>query len=69
MQEVTSERRCASCSGSITIVEAPLAADPHLPAAVSNAGGLGTLGIGWADDREPWFGKRQPSPIGRLPVT
>jgi nitronate monooxygenase len=32
------------------IVEAPLSADPHLPAAVSNAGGLGTLGLGWADD-------------------
>jgi len=32
------------------IVEAPLSADPGLPAAVSNAGGLGTLGLGWADD-------------------
>ena len=32
------------------IIEAPLAADPRLPAAVSNAGGLGTLGLGWADD-------------------
>ena len=32
------------------IVEAPLSADPRLPAAVSNAGGLGTLGLGWADD-------------------
>jgi len=32
------------------IVEAPLSADPALPAAVSNAGGLGTLGLGWADD-------------------
>ena len=32
------------------IVEAPLAADPRLPAAVSNAGGLGTLGLGWAGD-------------------
>jgi len=32
------------------IVEAPVAADPRLPAAVSNAGGLGTLGLGWADD-------------------
>ena len=32
------------------IVEAPLSGDPHLPAAVSNAGGLGTLGLGWADD-------------------
>jgi nitronate monooxygenase len=32
------------------IVEAPLSADPRLAAAVSNAGGLGTLGLGWADD-------------------
>ena len=32
------------------IVAAPLSADPRLPAAVSNAGGLGTLGLGWADD-------------------
>jgi NAD(P)H-dependent flavin oxidoreductase YrpB (nitropropane dioxygenase family) len=32
------------------IVEAPLAADPRLPAAVSNAGGLGSLGLSWADD-------------------
>jgi nitronate monooxygenase len=32
------------------IVEAPLSADPRLPAAVSNAGGLGTLGLGWAED-------------------
>ena len=32
------------------IVEAPLSADPHLPAAVSNAGGLGSLGLSWSDD-------------------
>lgn len=32
------------------IVEAPLAADPRLPAAVSNAGGLGNLGLSWSDD-------------------
>jgi nitronate monooxygenase len=32
------------------IVEAPLAADPRLPAAVSNAGALGNLGLSWADD-------------------
>jgi nitronate monooxygenase len=32
------------------IVEAPLAADPRLPAAVSNAGGLGSLGLAWSDD-------------------
>jgi nitronate monooxygenase len=34
----------------LPIVEAPLSADPALPAAVSNAGGLGTVGLGWADD-------------------
>jgi nitronate monooxygenase len=32
------------------IVLAPLAADPRLPAAVSNAGGLGSLGLAWSDD-------------------
>jgi nitronate monooxygenase len=32
------------------IIEAPLAADPRLPAAVSNAGGLGSLGLSWSDD-------------------
>jgi NAD(P)H-dependent flavin oxidoreductase YrpB (nitropropane dioxygenase family) len=32
------------------IVQAPVAADPRLPAAVSNAGGLGSLGLSWADD-------------------
>lgn len=32
------------------IIAAPLAVDPQLPAAVSNAGGLGTVGLGWADD-------------------
>jgi nitronate monooxygenase len=32
------------------IVQAPVAADPHLPAAVSNAGGLGSLGLSWSDD-------------------
>ena len=32
------------------IVEAPLAADPRLPAAVSNAGALGSLGLSWAED-------------------
>jgi nitronate monooxygenase len=34
----------------LPIVEAPLSADPHLPAAVSNAGGLGSLGLSWSDD-------------------
>ena len=32
------------------IVSAPMAADPRLPAAVSNAGGLGSMGLWWADD-------------------
>jgi nitronate monooxygenase len=32
------------------IVEAPVAADPRVPAAVSNAGALGSLGLSWADD-------------------
>jgi len=31
------------------IVAAPMSVDPQLPAAVSNAGGLGTVGLGWAD--------------------
>ena len=34
----------------LPIVEAPLSADPRLPAAVSNAGGLGSLGLSWSDD-------------------
>jgi nitronate monooxygenase len=34
----------------LPIVEAPLATDPRLPAAVSNAGGLGSLGLSWSDD-------------------
>jgi len=32
------------------IVCAPLASDPRLPAAVSNAGALGSMGLWWADD-------------------
>ena len=32
------------------IVLAPLSTDPRLPAAVSNAGGLGSLGLAWSDD-------------------
>jgi nitronate monooxygenase len=32
------------------IIEAPLSADPGLPAAISNAGGLGSLGLSWSDD-------------------
>ena len=32
------------------IVAAPMSADPALPAAVSNAGGLGSLGLSWSDD-------------------
>jgi nitronate monooxygenase len=34
----------------LPIIEAPLSADPRLPAAVSNAGGLGSLGLSWSDD-------------------
>ena len=33
------------------IVSAPMAADAQLPAAVSNAGGLGTMGLWWARRR------------------
>ncbi len=32
------------------IVQAPMAMDPRLPAAVSNAGALGTVALWWADD-------------------
>jgi nitronate monooxygenase len=32
------------------IVEAPVADDPRLPAAVSNAGALGSVALWWADD-------------------
>jgi nitronate monooxygenase len=32
------------------IVEAPVANDPRLPAAVSNAGALGSVALWWADD-------------------
>src|SRR5271163_3473507 len=32
------------------IVSAPMAADPRLPAAVSNAGALGSMGLWWVDD-------------------
>jgi nitronate monooxygenase len=32
------------------IVSAPMAADARLPAAVSDAGGLGTMGLWWVDD-------------------
>ena len=36
------------------IVEAPLSADPRLPAAVSNAGALGSVSLWWADDARDW---------------
>ncbi len=36
------------------IVEAPLSADPRLPAAVSNAGALGSVSLWWADDAADW---------------
>jgi nitronate monooxygenase len=32
------------------IVQAPVSADPRLPAAVSNAGALGSVALAWADD-------------------
>jgi NAD(P)H-dependent flavin oxidoreductase YrpB (nitropropane dioxygenase family) len=32
------------------IVQAPIASDPRLPAAVSNAGALGSIALWWADD-------------------
>jgi NAD(P)H-dependent flavin oxidoreductase YrpB (nitropropane dioxygenase family) len=32
------------------IVQAPISADPRLPAAVSNAGALGSVALAWADD-------------------
>src|SRR3984885_14640702 len=36
------------------IVSAPLSADPRLPAAVSNAGALGSVSLWWADDAGDW---------------
>jgi NAD(P)H-dependent flavin oxidoreductase YrpB (nitropropane dioxygenase family) len=36
------------------IVQAPLSADPRLPAAVSNAGALGSVALWWADDAGAW---------------
>ncbi len=36
------------------IVQAPVASDPRLPAAVSNAGGLGSVALWWADDAGDW---------------
>jgi NAD(P)H-dependent flavin oxidoreductase YrpB (nitropropane dioxygenase family) len=51
------------------IVEAPLAADPRLSAAVSNAGALGTLGLTWADDAGEVVGDTAALPardVGRL---
>ena len=50
------------------IVEAPVAADPRLPAAVSNAGVSAPWGWGGPMMPEPWFAKRQPLPTGRLPA-
>ena len=41
------------------IVSAPMAADPRLPAAVSNAGALGTIGLGGPTKPATWFVKRQ----------
>ena len=53
----------------LPIVEAPLSADPRLPAAVSNAGGLGTLGLGWADVAAAVVRETAALPIGRSPAT
>ncbi len=36
------------------IVSAPVSSDPHLPAAVSNAGALGSVALWWADDAGDW---------------
>ena len=36
------------------IVQAPVSADPRLPAAVSNAGALGSVALWWADDAGDW---------------
>jgi nitronate monooxygenase len=36
------------------IVSAPVSADPRLPAAVSNAGALGSVALWWADDAGDW---------------
>jgi nitronate monooxygenase len=36
------------------IVQAPVASDPQLPAAVSNAGALGSVALWWADDAGDW---------------
>jgi nitronate monooxygenase len=36
------------------IVQAPVASDPRLPAAVSNAGALGSVALWWADDAGDW---------------
>ncbi len=41
---------CESLGIEHPIILAPLAADPRLPAAVSNTGGLGQMGLWWADD-------------------
>jgi nitronate monooxygenase len=36
------------------IVQAPVSADPRLPAAVSNAGALGSVALWWAEDAGDW---------------
>src|ERR1700722_13663216 len=52
------------------IVLAPLATDPRLPAAVSNAGGLGRLGLSSGGvDRQPGAAEGAPRPPDpRLPA-
>src|SRR3954468_6562244 len=46
----TDTRVCELLGIDHPIVSAPMAADPRLPAAVSNAGALGTIGLWWVDD-------------------
>ncbi len=41
---------CESLGIEHPIVQAPISADPRLPAAVSNAGALGSVALAWADD-------------------
>src|SRR3984957_19562903 len=45
---------CALLGIEHPIVQAPIASDPRLPAAVSNAGALGSVALWWADDAGDW---------------
>jgi nitronate monooxygenase len=46
----TPTRVCELLAIEHPIVQAPVSADPGLPAAVSNAGALGSVGLAWSDD-------------------